>query len=223
MLCASENGNNACNCINQSQHWSLFRQWLKKHVGHIYTSKHHEFQVVAAYFAHHPTWQLPEQWAKVEKIRLCTARINKAPAVRFKCFKKRNYLNVAWKKCLPLHLKKDDCASSPSPYQLTSAMRQAVDYQVIKWKRAHPSTACTYCGTDKQLQADHIKSFNSIKLAFLATRQDIPTQFKCKKSTGQARFLPTDVKFRHAWTTYHQQKAEFQWLCKECNLKKSDS
>ena len=108
--------------------------------------------------------------------------------------------------------------------ELNEAMRQAISKDTMSWKnRNRRYGKCRYCQCKEKLQVDHIVSFDSIKKDFLKDRKDIPTSFIQNKTDYTMNFKPEDKKFEVSWYAYHKSKAKFQFLCRECNGKKSNS
>lgn len=110
--------------------------------------------------------------------------------------------------------------------ELNEAMRSAVIRQTYEYKKKQPLVCC-YCGTDnlesEEYHTDHkTVPFSVIKDNFLKQDINIPTEFSKNKIFCNTIFRSEDNEFEKQWYDYHKQHADYQILCKNCNLKKSN-
>lgn len=107
---------------------------------------------------------------------------------------------------------------------LTRAMREAIKYDTIKYKKKQDKLICNFCKTENELYENyhvdhHNPSFQILKDNFLQlTKYQIPDSFgDCNYLTI---FLDKDEKFKNDWNDYHNKNCKFQILCRDCNLRK---
>ena len=100
-------------------------------------------------------------------------------------------------------------------------------YQIKQWRRENrPLTSvCTKCESSiGKLQVDHkYPPFKTLTEEFLKkpiNKNNIPQEFDYHR--GGKKFKKQDRLFKQRWQQYHKKNAELQWLCKSCNLSKSN-
>jgi 5-methylcytosine-specific restriction endonuclease McrA len=125
-------------------------------------------------------------------------------------------IDFSYKKCLGI--KKNE---------LTEAMRNSISSYTIEEKKKN-KLECNYCKiinlTNSEYHLDHKTiPFSTIKDNFLKeTTLEIPKVFDKDKIYLTAIFKDNDIKFKEAWINYHNLIADYQILCKTCNIKKSN-
>ena len=138
------------------------------------------------------------------------------------------WFTISWRRCAIRQREKRKNTLSPEETELTSAMRQAIQYQCGSWRRCNvslTSSGCGQCASFQNLQVDHVQPFSTIKMEFLAqfentTRSIIPTEFGSHRTTCARIFLKADAYFKRKWQLYHAQYATYQILCRTCNASK---
>jgi 5-methylcytosine-specific restriction endonuclease McrA len=111
--------------------------------------------------------------------------------------------------------------SKTEAQQLNDAMRWAVRTTLFDWKDT-AIDICAKCDSLANLHVDHIIPFDFYKKAFLRTASGIPTAFD-ESSSFVPCFKESDEAFKTSWKYYHDSQATFQYLCRTCNLKKSNN
>lgn len=118
-----------------------------------------------------------------------------------------------------------------SKNKFDGAMRQLVKEQRDAWaKQNEGNKMCTKCGADESLEVDHNKPlFHEIVKEFIkiweADDKKAPTavDVRDEKRNTVLLFNPGHEKFEAAFKYFHDQKADFQWLCGTCNKTKRKS
>ena len=110
---------------------------------------------------------------------------------------------------------------------LTGAMRYSIRKQITNFKKNNNQfifKKCTVCHKTTNLQVDHIIAFSQLQKNFLHNIDplSIPIQFHYNHKTCQPKFKKEHLGFNRRWQFYHQKHANFQWLCRSCNIKKSN-
>jgi 5-methylcytosine-specific restriction endonuclease McrA len=124
---------------------------------------------------------------------------------------------VSWVKCSKFNFTK----RSPE-LKLIEAMRNAIRGSVVAFAKVTESCCCQHCGSNTNLQVDHITPFSLIRKEFVdSLSSPVPTEFVDDKYYI-GTFLDKDQSFKQAWVAYHDSKATFQYLCGSCNREKSD-
>ena len=108
---------------------------------------------------------------------------------------------------------------------LTEAMRHSIKPFTQEFKKNSILTCCK-CGVKNLNSIDYHTDhktipFSKIKNDFLTINKP-PTKFIKNKIYNNMEFSPDDYKYKEAWTEYHNSIADYQILCKDCNLQKSD-
>lgn len=108
---------------------------------------------------------------------------------------------------------------------LTEAMRNSIKPFTQEFKK-NSSLICCECGIKNlnfiEYHTDHkTVPFSKIKNDFLTTNKP-PTKFAKNKIYNNMEFCIDDVKYKETWIEYHNSIADYQILCKDCNLKKSN-
>jgi hypothetical protein len=157
------------------------------------------------------------------------------PAVsQYCCFvivdAKGNEQDFSYKKCSPRSIKnRDKVINSIENRSRLESYRESVFYQVQKAGESlfANKSACSCCGSNVKLQIDHkSKSFISIVNQFELSYkpEKYPTIERCD-SVHTYRFKKTRkifTAFIEAWQLFHDNQADYQILCSDCNLKKQD-
>lgn len=115
------------------------------------------------------------------------------------------------------------CATR-SQWSPKQGLRQACRYAIqdhVQAYRDRQSRLCMSCSTTTgPFQVDHkTTKFQEIVDEFVQTHPP-PATFMHDPATHRTRFNPEDQPFATAWTAHHEQRADYQLLCRACNLKK---
>ena len=106
---------------------------------------------------------------------------------------------------------------------LNKAFRYAIRDQMYEF-RTGIQLICNICKKTElpEYHTDHKTiRFKDIVVDFLKiTRQSIPKTFTEDHTTHQTIFKQEDDIFVNEWKQYHKQHADYQLLCRNCNLKK---
>jgi hypothetical protein len=109
-------------------------------------------------------------------------------------------------------------------YELTSAMRECISYQILDY-RNNNNLICKNCNSIDNIEIDHIIPFSKLRDDFISicktNNTNIPNRF-IRKDKVRREFKCEDFNFKKDWIYYHLINSEFQPLCRECNLKKSN-
>ena len=103
------------------------------------------------------------------------------------------------------------------------ALRDEVAYQLTDFKNTEISKgvdSCAECGcklTRRQMTVDHIYPFSSILKDWLGLKELQIEEIKLKGRGNNKRLKNSDLCSQ--WAEYHQDKSEFQILCRSCNSK----
>ena len=109
---------------------------------------------------------------------------------------------------------------------LQDALRNAIAYQISRFKHNTPNKQCEQCKTTiaSEYHVDHVQLFSDLSSRFLATKLQTPQSFdKVPDVLGILRpqFKAEDNDFQQEWQQYHLQHASLRWLCAKCNLTRS--
>ena len=108
---------------------------------------------------------------------------------------------------------------------LTAALRSAIDEFTIMYKMSLQKLSCCYCNTNcSPFHTDHKTTpFSKIKDDFLKTTElPIPNTFQKNSIFKNVIFLDSDLDFLNEWVLYHNKHADYQILCANCNIVKSN-
>ena len=108
--------------------------------------------------------------------------------------------------------------------ELTQAMRWGIRDQIRAWSASNQDKRCVACQSVECLHVDHVIPFDMLKTEFLKDRKDqVPETFIRDAEMPFIRlFKVGDVIFEKQWAEYHRSNCKLQFLCKPCNLKKSN-
>lgn len=195
------------------------RTLLSRYVNQIITHETAEFASFINILRPQPQWQ--EKLHLVVAFTVKKSRVNKrALLLKVRTVKSRNFTTVSWRKG---KTRKPLTPAAQHKRDLISAMRQAVRFQINKWRRANlTKKRCALCDSVFQIEVDHeAPLFNEMTSVFLSddrNRQLIPTEFDYSRKTCGRKFRTRDALFSKRWKAYHKQHAKLRWLCKPCNL-----
>lgn len=122
---------------------------------------------------------------------------------------------ISWRDCA----RQRDTRDTPNN-MLDQAMRHAVDQQILDYRYDNPNRVCAECRCEGRVQVDHVTPFANIKRDFLANETKYPHNFD-QNGFGQWIFKTDNQDFANRWSTYHQTRATYQFLCQPCHVEKS--
>ena len=114
------------------------------------------------------------------------------------------------------------CISGRTPTykdRLSKVMRALIEPEIINYKLDNPE-CCNYCGSDCNLEVDHIEPFCQIRDDFLGFFGQPIDDFRWGENN---RLISKNYLFNNAWKSFHSKNSTFQMLCNKCNNKKSNS
>lgn len=109
---------------------------------------------------------------------------------------------------------------------LVKSMRTAIKDDVILYKQNQDKLVCAFCKTEDEIYENyhvdhHNPSFKTIKDDFLnSTTKQVPLTFGDCIKYKLTEFKIDDEDFKNDWVNYHNNKCNYQILCRNCNLKK---
>ena len=106
---------------------------------------------------------------------------------------------------------------------LNSALRRAVDNQILKYKNTLDKTKlfCNICKIKlDSFEIDHVTSFYSIKHEFINDNPPPKEFYDDIENTCSKIFKKEDHDYKIKWQQFHKSKAIYQVLCLPCNRKK---
>jgi hypothetical protein len=199
------------------------RNLLKEHVHQLITPNNHPtvFKQLCEFMAHHPTWT--NKIHDIRRFKITTSKFD-PNSLNLKILPSwtTKYIIVSWRKA---------CHSTPTtipdPHkQLQHAMRSAIRRQIYQFKKQYfKPTTCTKCQQiSSRYEVDHVIPFSQLCDQFLNIQphESLPSTFTWNRKTGQVIFCRKDKSFKLRWQRYHKKHASLQWLCKNCNIAKSN-
>lgn len=166
----------------------------------------------------HPVWK--DRLIDVIGLRIRKSRLNHAIQVQLLTNKK--WFTIAWRQCVPITCHRDKKPIEEK--QLIGAMRQAIRSQITRWRQQQQQEKkCSHCQSTAFLQVDHKDvPFSLLQQQFMSnTSLPVPSVFTFVSCLP--KLTATDQVFKRHWQKYHHDHATYQWLCKTCNIQKSDS
>lgn len=107
--------------------------------------------------------------------------------------------------------------------ELNHALRYSIYSQIRMFKIMNDCSKCVFCGSVDNIQVDHCGDyeFKEICDLFLKDYKKVPTTFDRCPRTNIKKFQKKDFDFQSKFQLFHSEKAEFQPLCKKCNIQKN--
>lgn len=106
---------------------------------------------------------------------------------------------------------------------LNNALRHSIHKQIYFYRIINDCDKCSFCKSkNKKIEIDHCGDyeFKDIVDEFLKYNKPPKTFDKCPY-TRQKIFKKEDYEFKTKFQIFHSEKAEYQPLCRQCNLKKN--
>jgi hypothetical protein len=206
------------------------KEWLSSRVHkNIFPTNAEDYNLLTCLIDRHPA---KDTWKNQKPMSF---KISKSPGngaivlyVRFEGMNKDRI--VSWVACANGKLAKHQQTGN-TDNQLNGAMRYAIRKQITNYKKEHPEQVCFLCGTEYRIELDHYPiHFVDLKDNFIKMKQDKseppPTEFKWHPKRGNFMFKDGtkatnyyDKKWKQSWQRYHQNHAEYRYLCSTCNKK----
>ena len=216
------------------------RTTLEGWKGRIITSDSPHWELCMTYLGNHPTWK--GRLDDIEKIKVHTSKLNGCLNVSLWLKEGKRWTLISWRKCVQTHKRKSSPNALPPSVTprnlLVGAMRSAIRRQIRQFQQANRFTrACANveCQSEEKggttqnhkhrsrtFHVDHIVPFSQLAEEFLQANPDPPTTFAFRRQTGQPIFTRQERGFRARWQNFHRKHATYQWLCRTCNLQKSN-
>ena len=138
-------------------------------------------------------------------------------ALHLEKFENEEYEGLSWVKA-----SKFDFTYEKPQKMLCDALREAIVEDILEFKLMNPDKHCVQCKTTENIQVDHKIAFDKIKNDFLTQNPDCPRVFDNIPGTYRWLFKDSDYVWRKKWQKYHASKACYQYLCRTCNIRKSN-
>ena len=145
------------------------------------------------------------------------SRYNLVPEL-FLIFPDETTEDISWRKCV--------LAKETVKDLFTKAMREAINYQIVAYRDAHPVRECSWCHSKYRVEVDHVRPFKDLMQDFLDTKDAlaVPQSFQSHsrseedKSRINVEFKDEDQQFKNDWVQYHLKHADLRYLCQRCNV-----
>ena len=103
---------------------------------------------------------------------------------------------------------------------LNEALRNTIKKDILEYRKIHKIRECVFCNSVENIQVDHITPFKSIvEYYFMNYNVKIPTSFD-KDENRMCIFKEEDKDIEKQFYTIHKDMATYQYLCRNCNIKK---
>lgn len=200
------------------------RSLLSRYLNHIVTQENQEFPLFINILRPQTQWQ--EKLHHVVAFTVRKSRVNKrALLLKVRTVKATKFSTVSWRRAIHKKPRKSQCTDEKR--NLISAMRQAVRFQINKWRRSNiHNKRCALCQSILQLEVDHeTPLFSELTSTFLSTVDPafVPAEFAYSGKTCARKFRKQDALFSGKWKAFHKTNAKLRWLCKPCNLARKRS
>ena len=128
--------------------------------------------------------------------------------------------DISWKQCIT-------AKASSVKLKVAGAYRQAIQYQIDRFRgAAHARTqelTCAHCSCSvgSSLHVDHIIPFATLVDSFKAESglHEPASTVSDHLCLSRHRFLPCDNDYESAWACFHDQRAQLQITCADCNIR----
>ena len=162
-------------------------------------------------FKSHPNY--PEIFLNVVDVAIAYNKINPKKCYELQLIKSNKTSEaVSYRKCF---------VKTPTDNSLKMAMRYSIKDQILDYKDSCDELICAICGSEQNIQIDHVIFFKTLYNYFLSQNTlPIPTEFD-NTYFNSAKFKNDDVEFQKSWYEYHKKHAILRCLCDKCNLIRS--
>tara|TARA_R100001440_G_scaffold16888_1_gene28624 strand:- start:4361 stop:4999 length:639 start_codon:yes stop_codon:yes gene_type:complete len=189
------------------------RNHLKKIGFGLYSIETEEAQILLELLKFHPSKSnFPVRFFEVlpNPINKKSFHINLVKEDGFKC-------GFSWSSCCRLERFKNEKRNYYNEF--CTACRSSISEDTYNYFLNNENRFCMKCGNDENIEVDHIYPFKFIVDEFIKKNKIQLEEIKYKKDfIFRDSFRDLDLKER--FYNFHKLKAEYQYLCKTCNLKK---
>jgi hypothetical protein len=163
-------------------------------------------------FKSHPNY--PELFSNVVDVAIAYNKINPKKCYELQLIKSNKTSEaISYRKCFVKTPTKD--------IDLKHAMRYAIKDQILDYKDSCDELICEICGSEQNIQIDHVILFKQLYDCFLKQNTlIIPTTFD-NTYFNSAKFKEFDKECVNSWSNYHKKHAILRCLCNKCNQKRS--
>ena len=128
-------------------------------------------------------------------------------------------VSFSWRECCKLE--KFSCCSKD---KLTEAFRCSISPHILLYLNKNKEKICATCSSTENIQVDHIIPFSHILAGFISSKNslDFPSEFD-KNEFHQNIFKSKHISIQNDFIKYHNSRAIYQYLCRKCNVLKSDT
>lgn len=123
----------------------------------------------------------------------------------------------SWSNCCRLERFKNEKRNYYNEFCV--ACRSSISDDTYNYRLNNQNRICVKCGCDQNIEVDHIYPFKLIVDEFIKKNKIQLEEIKYKKDF-MFRDNFRDLDLKEKFIEFHRQKAEYQYLCKTCNLKK---
>ena len=192
---------------NATQKTKYFQKILNKGVcTSLKTEREDDYNDMMVLFTEHPEY--PEKLRDVVDIMI--VRNKKVPKYyEFNLVRENGDIeDISYRCCITKRGKETD---------YLNAMRNAIEPQ-INYFRTISERECEICGSNNEIQIDHIYEFCDLVKDFQKTTSlDKPSIFN-DNYCNMAIFKEEDKEYEKEWYIYHKDNAKLRPLCKRCNI-----
>jgi hypothetical protein len=130
-------------------------------------------------------------------------------------FRDRVDKSISWRECSA-----QKSIITSYALKLDSSLRMAIRPDTRIFYQNNEDRRCVYCSEVCNIQVDHINPFSEIKSAFL--KENNSKHLKFKQKDGVYYFHDDEDLYEGLWVRYHRMNATYQYLCRSCNIRKSN-
>ena len=155
----------------------------------------------------------------IKYFRLCKNKLQKNSFHIDIIRKDDTITSFSWRDCCRLEKMK----INPKD-RLKGAFRTAISGDVLEFLNSNQNKICSNCGSLDKIQIDHIYPFSKILNGFICSKDgyEFPNEFN-KTPINTYCFKDEDKELEKEFIKYHRKYARYQYLCRSCNVKKSDN
>lgn len=211
------------------------RSCLDRLSGKTLSSDSIHFQSVVELFQNHPTWN--SRLKEIKGFRIFKKKGKLMVQLQIESKTRKSGLSpwfiVSWRRCAGCidgkkSVDPENLTLEEHKRQLLQSMRLTIQYQINRFRRTHSvPRECPSCFNNlvNVWHVDHIEPFSILADTFLLKPHilpNIPTKFRFHRKSCKRTFQDKDRSFKKLWQEFHNNFANFQYLCAECNVKKGN-